>query len=359
MPLSIRKLNKMLTQNGFVPTKYFVMDNYCVYIEITTISNAEIFLLYIPSAYNFKISKNDDVYEIEYLDINETDNTADNYAGELDEYDIENKYREIDVNLNREKNDIESYLEKKYERDINLKNISRINFIDIKNIYRQLKRFRLCVKTVKYKIAIVYKNFLCAIKRDDSIEIYSIKKYPAENYKCLYITIDLELMYEKLDSVRTDIDAIKKHLYQILDKNQFTHEITLQKILDWKGSITEFSKYAYSKKLEYEKTILELYDILNNLNKSEKKKIEKIQKIQNKYNGKTRLSMDIEISHQIAMLENDLKEIRDIKEDTAGEIFKIKSKFENTMLTIDNIMFDNNVMIGTVAKNFEKLGKLI
>ena len=54
MPLSLSKLEKLLSIKGLIATQFFTIDKICVYIEILAVSNADTFLLYIPSKYKIK-----------------------------------------------------------------------------------------------------------------------------------------------------------------------------------------------------------------------------------------------------------------------------------------------------------------
>jgi len=363
MPLSISKLEKLLALKGFVPTRYFVMHSVIVYMEIISIKDADTFLLYIPSKYKFVAPEAKNVFKINYLDINGSeDNTADDYAGEPDDYAVENTYREIDVNIlpDLTGGNIAPHLEENYKRPINLNNISTDILKELKDIVRQLKRFRFCVQNVKYKIAIMYKSYLFSIKRDDSIECFSIKKYRGKDCKNLFITTDLELLYEKMDSLLLNIATIREGLYHILDKNHFTHSKTLQRLLNDKTVISDFSDKAYVKKLEYEKYIKEANIMLEVINNSEKNILEQLYEVNEKYNDPLvkGLHNDIERSHQLSILDNELKKIHKIKEDIVKTIFELKMKREDNMLKVDKIMFDNNVMVECVLRNFTELGKI-
>jgi len=307
--------------------------------------------------------KSSNVFKVKYIDIDETNtNTSDDYAGEPDEHLVENTYREIDVNMSPvlKRNNIESHLEENYKRTILLKDISVDDSKELKDIFRQLKRLRFCVQNVKYKIAIIYKNYLCSIKRDDSIECFAIKKFVGKDCKKLYITADLELLYNKMDSLLLNMGTIRKGLYHVLDKNHFTHGRTFQRLLEEKNTIIEFSDKAYAKKVEYEKYINESGDMLTAINKSEKNILEQIYELNEKYNNPSlkRLHNDIEKSHQLSELNNELTKIQKIKEDIVKTIFELTTKREDIMLTVDKIMFDNNVMVECVLRNFSDLGKI-
>lgn len=362
MPLSVFKLEKLLSLKGFIPTKYYSMDNMIIYIEIVSISDADTFLMYIPSKYNISIEKGSNVFKLKYIDIESSDNPADEFAGEPDDIDLEKKYEEVNIDISPQRkgeDTIESHLEDNYKRDITLKDVSTDDAREIKDIYRQLKRLRLCVQSVKYKIAIIYKKYMCTIKRDDSLECYSIKHYPSRNKRKLYITVDLELFYEKMDCLGTNMKTIKRELYHILDKNQLSHTRTLKKLLEEKSEIMKFSDIAYNKKQDYDKYIKELDILLETLNFSEKEKLREINTLEEHQNESCvkGLHEDIKKSKLISKLNDDINQITKIRQDVVKNIFDLNENKENTMLIVDKIMFDNTVMLEKVLRNFMELSK--
>jgi hypothetical protein len=363
MPLSISKLEKLLSTKGFITNKYFIMHKYCVYIEIMSISNADSFLLYIPSKYKFLAEKESNVYKVKYVDLTkDADNITEDYAGEPDEQDIEKSYEEIDIDINDQETgeNIAPHLEENYKRTITLKDIPNDDYKEVKDIYRQLKRFRFCVQNVKYKIGVIYKNFLCSIKRDDSIEILLINRFPQKNCRKLYITVDLEHFYEKMDSLVLNMKTVRQGLFHILDKNHLAHTRILQRLLEQKNSMTDFSENIFIKKETYKKHLQEANSMLLVINEEEKKKLTQIYELNNKYmsDNVKGLYKDIEKSHQISQLNTDLTNIQKIKEDIVKTIFELKEKKENTMLIVDKIMFDNTVMLECILRNFIELAKL-
>ena len=359
MPLSISKLEDLLNLKGFLATKFYIMHDVCVYIEILYKTNAESFLLYIPSKYKFIVKNIPNKYEIKYIDIKEINNITENYAGIPDKNDIENTYKEIDINLNQG-DDMEEQLEEKYKKQIILRDITNNDYKEVKDTVRQLKRLKFCIQNVKYKIAILYKNYLCTIKRDDSIECFLIKKINNANCKKLYITVDLELFYNKMDSLIINISTIKKGLYHILEKNYYTHNQIFQKLLNDKQDILSYSDYAYKKQREYQIHLTDSTQMLESINTSEKVTLQKIFNANKEYNNKEikGLNNDIEKSHLLNNLNKELYEIQKIKEDIVKTIFELKTKTDNIIINMDKIMFDNNVMIEAVLRNFRDLKKI-
>jgi len=359
MPLSITKLKKLLSYKGLVPVKYFHMGGVCVYVEILSMNNADSILLYIPSKYKFPVDKtsSSNVYKLVYVDINDAETSPDNFAGELDEYIIENTYGGNNINIKKDEN-FAVQLESNYKRAIQLKNVSNENHKELKDTYRQLKRLRFCVQDTPYKICIYFKNFLCSIQRDNSVEIYRIKKFKGDAQKKLFISTDLEHLYGNMDSILLNIADLKKGIYHILDKNHFSHTYTLKRLLEEKNDIVQLSNDSYTKKSEYETSLEESKILLKNLNNKEKKLKHSLAQIKNKFSSGNNLNYDINYSHQLSQIENEIRNIEKVKSELIDIILELRLKSENAMLNVDKIMFDNTVMIDLVLKNFEKLGEI-
>lgn len=357
MPLSLSKLENLMSANGFIPITFFTMNNICVYVETMSISTTEIFLLYIPSKYEFITDKHSSVskYEIKYFDTDDKDNIPENYAGEQRET-IENIYKEININSSNKSNDIGNQLEDNYNKKISLKDSLENNVKRVRDNARQLKRLKLCVQNIKYKIAIQYKNYLCVIKRDNDIGCYTIKKYNNKNQEQLYIIVDLETFYEKLNSLVSDISTVKQGIYDILNKNHSTHVQTFQTFLEKNKNAISLSNSCFTKILKYEKNLKELYEMLNTIIKREKVALQNVYNINTRYNNSLKnLSNDIERAHLTSKYNNELEDIQKIKEDIIKIIFEVKAEYENILLNLDKAMFDNNVMIECMIKNFSEL----
>ena len=352
MPLSIQKLEKFLSLKGFIPSKCFTIHSTCVFIEIISIENSDIFLLYIPSKYEFFVDKDKNVYKMQYYDEQNID---------VDE-NIENTYKEIEFNGTPEVKDgnIAPYLEENYKKSINIKDVPADDTKEIKNIINQIKRLGFCVQNVKYKIAINYKNFLCSIKRDDTVECYSIANYSMKNYKKLYITVDLELLYEKIESVLLNMKTIREGIYNILGNNQFNHTKMINKLIEEKTNILELCNNTYINKNKYDHYIKESTEILGFISNAEKGILKNIYETNEKYKNKSLqgLNNDIDKSHHISKLNEELTSVRKIKEEIVNTIFELKIKKDNTVLTIDKIMFDNSVMLDSIFRNVTLLSEL-
>jgi len=60
----------------------------------------------------------------------------------------------------------------------------------------------------------------------------------------------------------------------------------------------------------------------------------------------------------ISKKEEELNNINQVKQEIICNILKVKSNLESLSLKVDQICFDNTVMLNTIIKNFEQLSKI-
>jgi hypothetical protein len=350
MPLSLSKLDDFLISKGFYINKYFILDNSLFFVELYSPKIAETFYLYIPSKYTIEIKdKRDNMYKLKSIDIEKGENIADEY-GEIP-HNIEDIYN-ANINL-LPKDGVEEQLQNNYRQDIKLKDISKDDNEFLKSLYRQLKRLRYCVQNIPYKLAIQYKNYILPIRRDDTIDIYSIKNFSRDTNKKIYIIIDLETLYEKNENICDDIKTVKESIYRVLERNQANHGKMIEKIIENKKDILNIPILAQQKKNHYDNLLNKLNVLLKSIQESEKTNLDKIVIInQNIGNG---LNNDINRVHEKAKLEKERENINEIKNNIISMINLVRQKKENSILVIDKIMFDNTVMFDTMVNNFAKL----
>ena len=189
MPLSFSKLVDFLGEKGFIPKKVYTYENACFYIELLSVKDAEQFFLYIPSKYFIEPDNFQPTIKMKQINMSSSKNITDEYG---DTPDIQDIYGEVPINLYDEEKDFEEHLENNYKHSISLEKINKDDIQDIKSVYRQLKRLKFSVQNISYKVAIVFKNYICVIRRDDSIDCFSVKTSNIYTDKQFYIICDLD-----------------------------------------------------------------------------------------------------------------------------------------------------------------------
>lgn len=350
MPLSLAKLNDLLLSKGFSPKKYFTSDGSLFFVELFCVKNADSFLLYIPSKYTIDIrDKSENVYKLKNIDIDNPENIADEYG---EQPDVEKLYDNNVAIIPQDK--IEEHLQNNYKKEIKLSDVSKNDNEMIKSLFRQLKRLRYCVQNLPYKLGIFYKNYILPIRRDDSIDVYNIKKYNRDdNSKKIVVIVDLETLYEKDEYLVQDIKTVRESVYSILEKNQLGHIKMIDKIIENKKDIINIPNKAHIKKEQYDSMINKIENILSKIIIEENIVNNKLIKL-NQSLGEN-INNDITRIQEKSILEKRKEEIENIKNDIVSTINTLRKKKENTILAIDKIMFDNTVMFDTMTKNFSLL----
>ena len=361
MSLSINKLSKFLANNRLSIKTIYTIGGQCTYLDINCTNGSENFLLYIPSKYEIPVGDSSDVYSLEYIEVNEDGTIPENYAGEPDNNDLEKTYNEIDLSSNLVQEDMVEHLEESYQHSLSLKDITKKDTNELKAIFRQLKRFKFCVQSLNYKLAITYKNYICCIRRDDTFEGFLIKNFRGTDHRSLKVTIDLESLYKKISSVEIDVRTVKEGIYQVLDKNQFKHTNNLQKLMESRETFGLLCNKIIQKKKVLMDYLTHLQSLLDNLCHVEKANYDKITEIGNNYSnngGIKGLHTDIEKSHVIAKYENEISRINTTKKEIVSNIHLVQTSLENVSLKMDKICFDNTVMLDAILKNFVLLGEI-
>jgi hypothetical protein len=352
--LSLGKLEKLLTSKDIVITSIFTISNMCVFIECLCLKNGNNFLMYIPSKYDIAVGERQN-YELKDVEIDENGNIPDDYAGKPDQDDLDNAYNEVDVNtsLENKKENIEDTLEEKYDRPIELKDVSKDDKKDMKDTYRQLKRLRNCTKHLNYKLGIMYKNYLSCIRRDDSISCYLIKRFEGHDLHKLIVVVDLETLYSNMETFNDDIKTVEDGVIKILDKNESSHHKTFQLLLEEEQNITN-KESILETKMEYESLIKHLKKLLDDINSASTKIETDITKANEKYNKNDNIHSDMEKTHVLKKLHSDLEKVNEIKREILQNLLSVKLQREELFLSTDKILFDNNVMLNSVVKNLSK-----
>lgn len=363
MPLSLNKLESFLSDQSLIPRNFFIIDNLLVYLEVFNVENAESFMLYIPSKYKIPVRQGTNIYDIKHLNNTEDGYIPTDYAKEPDNFDLEKQYNEVDIdfNINDSVKNITKHLEENYNHPVSLKDVGKDDISHLKEIFRQLRRLKFCTQSLKYKLCIMFKNYICYIHRDDTIEGFSIKNFKGSTERKIMVNIDIETLYEKINSLSIDIKTVIQGVYRILDKNQGKHINNLHKMLEQKNNLVNFSDTVSTKKIKYISYLDQLENLLTFVNKNEKDNIEKIREIEDHYSRDSSVKgihNDIERTHQVAKYETELKKNNKVKQEILENILKIKAKHQNLSLSADNICFDNLVMIDTIIKNFISLSEI-
>lgn len=361
--LSLNKLEKVLSANGYIIRTFFIAQEYCVYIEIVSINTADVCIVSIPKDFKFRVEHASNTYKISYINI-EDSNTIEDYAGNLNEGDIENKYDEIDIQIQSDvmDNDIEEQLQESYKRYISLQDLSVEDKTLVKDMFRQLKRLKYCVQNIPYKLVIIHNSYMCILNPNDNIHCFRIKHYSESTLRRVLVMVDLELFYKNIKTTCNNISAIRQGIFKVLDKNHITQSQYLEKLLQEKNNIALYSIGAKTNKVKYDNYTSKLTHLLQNTTDNERVILEQLYHNQRSnepnnasYEG---IHGDISDINRKAQLDTRLRRIRKVKQDIIQKLMDITDRHEHMYLMFDKILYDNIVMMDKLMKNFQEAHKL-
>ena len=358
MPLSLNKLRKILYEKGFITKKMYKIQHNCNFIEIISILSGDMFMLYVPSKYKFRVEEK--CYKMKLIELNDKDKEeiANEYAESPNQDRMEDIYEEIDLETDYNKkniDDIEKLLEGKYKKPIHLKDLNVEDSYDVKCVFRQLRRLKYCVQSIRYKLVLKYKKYFCVLHLDDTIECFYIKSLPMVDQRKIIVTMDLELFYENIDNLITEISQVKNGISRVLDKNHVNHAKTLQKMLDKRDTIIQVTNQLFFKKNDLRKYIQHFQKLLENINVSEKINKKRLDNLNYKTNGKNNMTL----SQQKRSIIDEIKKNYNLKDEIIDNILNVQNQEEHISLIIDKILFDNTVMLDRIFKNLNDLSNIL
>ena len=120
------------------------------------------------------------------------------------------------------------------------------------------------------------------------------------------------------------------------------------KLLEQKKDIISYTIKNHEKINNYSNLLLDLKNMFVKILEKENTLSQEYYKIEDITSMR-----DIDKSLKRNYLQKQIEELTNTKNDIVKNLSDIKEKKENTIINIDNIMFDNTVMLDRVIKNFD------
>lgn len=366
MSLSITKLEELLLSQGLTPTEYYTIDGEIAYVQSISKLGDNI-LIYINSKYPISVNKeikgvvaHSKFYDIIELEIDDKgtliENVINSYQQDVnDNNELYNKSTGFSPE-NKGAN-IEEQLEDNYKQDIKFE--SKIAPIEWTQLYLQLRRLMNIVKNIKYKIGLVTNKLVFSVKSDNSINTFKFKVAPTiQDYSRIMVTLDIETLYNNLDTVTNDIRIVQNSIITTMLDNHRKNNELLTKVINKMKDIPSTS--LVSEFIEKSKHYLNNYDeMLQNLLQAEKTAEQKINtNYTSEINGIKGFHEDIQGAQRNQKSIETLEKIKELQRDIIDEIQNIRSKQERVLLGLDDLYYSNTIMSNTMIANIEKIKQL-
>lgn len=353
MTLSIKKLQRKLTENGFFPDRYYQRNGVCVFIDCVVTENGQRFILVIPKEYKIYIEPDEDTFNIDIYDLPEiSKDIKKEYENEVEPLDIAEQY-ESDIPTHVDEEDMTSVLEKEYKYEISIEDKNPENIRVLKDVYRQLSRLKYSVVNSKYSLGIMFKNYMFLDIKDDIVP-FVIKnsqgsQFKSTNTRQLLITMNIEDFFISLETIKESMTRIRDGVEKILNRN-YRKQITLLENMTNKciSSIKTFHSINNKK--------MKMIDVSNELKQHYDKCLLNEGSAINKMRRMIDETPDEE--EDIRKIQRDLKTMENTKADILNHMMDTNERINTISLGIDKIMFDNLVLFNSIVYNFETLAKI-
>jgi hypothetical protein len=338
MSLDLQKVKKILDKYHITPLEYFCVDNECMLIKAFLNRNAEYLLIYISSKHRFGVgseSKNI-VFDIEEI---EDSTESDDYSKSTKVPDMENIEVDKSVNTYTE-------LTRKYQKNIMLEGPDEPVQRKIK---RQIERIKIPFSRLSYDVALQNNKWVCIAFGED-VSLFKIKGDYFSKSRIFYYLVSLSDMIEKVEDIQDEVKIIGEQFYDIIGKVSISNmenmasEIDNYPVImasiakkkeDYKKSVEGYQK-MYDDTIEKESTFVKQY-------KAQMAVIEK--------EPQSLLKKSALEAKSQKMYEGIYQERKEIVRKGVDLI----ESFHRHLFILEEVSFDNSIMVTRVNKNFTLL----
>ena len=340
--LDVKKFKKILQKFDIAILEYYAIDKKCALIKCFINTICEFLLIYIPSKIRFEIDAQN------LYDVVEIDEKNDN-----DDYSSSSKIPNMQ-NIDEEKS-ISKYQEmtKKYKTNISLDGSDEPIPRKLK---RQIARLKIPFSNLDYDIAINNGKYI-GVSFGDSVSIFHIKNYNSNNKHIMYL-INVNHLIKNIDDIEDNINNIKSQFYDIIRNVTVSNFNSLSDTSSniFNKNYDVFISGLSSKKDDYKKSIQEYNILYKKIKEKEYGIIGEYQKITTDI---SRGSDDvIKRKAMSTKCQKELDEVFYSKNDIIKKGIVLVNKYQKNLLILEEVSFDNSIMIERVNKNFDQLREL-
>lgn len=337
---SFERLVELFSTKGFVTNNIFALDGFYRLVEIVNFRTAASLLIYIENKYRIESVNNKREFKLIPKAVDGT-----NYLlGSADEAMMRTKYQEID-HIEKALQD-EARIQEIYDKPISLKGEEEKSQEKFSSTIRQLKRFKLCVKNIPYKFALFDEDCMCLLNPESELESYFIEGFKNKKRK-IYVITSLTNFFTT-DDVSQNVSKIFEQFYSILQTNQKIETQKVQAMIDAKRNITDKSKKIIASKDK-------LFVKIQNLHKQHSQLIDKEKLLAAR---RKELRKSGEDKHSLERITAESEKNNEQQTETIRNIIDSRGELDEICLVVDNLLFDNTVMLNKIAHNFTLLDKL-
>lgn len=342
MSIDAKKLKKMLSRNDILPLEYFCFkgENKCAMVKCFLFTVSQMFLIYIPSKFRFSVSDQSNVFELEDLEEDATE--EDDYAKRDDQ-----SYA-ADQKLQEEKQSRYELLHQKYTFPVTLEGTEEPT---VRKLKRQLNRLNAPLSKTNYDLALQQDRFFYVSFGDDNIGAYYIRGYtiPREMTRSFLFVTSITDIIDKIEEVNSEVGVLSEKFVSMvlrLTENNMTEMSS--EVENVSSVITRLR----GRRDEFGRTLREASEWFDRIKKEE-------QVLTDRYGEETMKAKTPQDRVKIGeSIQREIDGLFTKKNDMIKKNMGTLYRYQKIVLFMEETSFDNSVMIDRVKKNFQMLKQL-
>ncbi len=339
MSYSLERLLELFQGKDFVTNNFYTLDDKYKYVEIVNLHSAVSLIVDIDEKYAIEAQQRKHEYKLHKKTVD-----GDITSGQLDEAELRSNYREIDhISKALES---EEKLQELYDKPISLKGEEVKSQRKIIGCFCQLERFKHCFKNIPFKLTLFEDDCLGVLTEDSKVEAFFVQDYKIKKRK-IFVSTSLNNFFT-CDNIEQSIDKIGTQFYDILDTIHKVETNKIHSMIEQKRSVQSQSKKIMTIKTTLRKTISEY----------QAKHADLIEKQQSLHRKLKELQKQPNLSVNITRHEDAIRSNEQTLQEYVKKIMETRKQLDEIVLTVDQIFFDNTVMLSRITENFKLLETL-
>lgn len=355
------KIYKFFERENIQVVKVYVISVRPIFVECVFNADFQPFLIDL-SRTNVEIDSyafnNIPVVKIVEYDYPNMDNFDYVKSLQPDRQELLKEYNDRNMNVDTGEVDDESY-------NVNIE-FDKIDLeLDLKISIHQLKRYKLCVEKLPYKLIMFSNRWILNVNKYSEIEPYKI--LPSEKVfgeqKYILVTINLERLYNEYESVPTELKSIEKGLLATMESNQHKSLNNINRLIQHNSSMFSYWTKLENKKLKIKKNLEDLSH-LSVINTQTRMKLEsEIHNIKERReqsgNAVGRgFKQEVDEIDKLYKLDSRLRRVKHTQREIIQKYNAVWKRLQKLICDGDKVMFNSNTLIYHIVKNLDELKEI-
>lgn len=333
--IDIGKLKSTLEKSGIIITDYYTLEGKCAMLKAFVYGINQFLLIYIPTKFRAEIKAKKNLFELKLLD-EVTD--EEDYA----------KFDEFQIKYVHEKTDKDTYKNtaQKYNKQIVINGDGVEQFE--KRITRQVKRLNIPFSKLSYTLGVQNKKIM-ALHFGEEINLFYIKNY-MKDIRCYMYIVNVKELIDNITELHYELGNVNTQFFTIINDIIETNMGQISEIYktNLEKVVEKFRKY----RTEYAKKTDQFNISIKKIEDEEDVDVKKYKQLfLNETSTIKKNSLEVEYQNLVNSVEKK-------KYNSIEDMIEQTYTFQIYFLLLEEISFDNFIMLKRSFTNFEKLKNL-